>query len=579
MYNFTRLLAAPLLLVALHLSAAERTIGNLIFTYTVGSTEASVRMIEADGSENTAIPQSVTIPRSVTIDGATYDVTSIDNYGFTAPGSPYGYSYWDGVDPTEYSCFRDDYGNLRLKEVKFELPSNVRHIGQSAFQGCAVLESIVIPNSVESMGSEVFTECYSLTTAEFQTDDDGRVKLKALPKNAFSLCPRLQTLTLPEGIESIGDYAIQDCLSLRSIHLPNTLKTIGGHFLCNAKSLAMLTIPASVERIDGAFLHGCESLRTVYLLGQAASLAATFSEESETASSSFDAFPDSKGGTVTTAPSSEKVNHCTFYVPSDYYDSYVSSDVWKQLHSANNTDGNDIKTPLPGGQRTLGAEKWQTVIFYKPVASYKSVFGDGCMVARLTSATADDTDASLYHLDFTLIDGTDIPAKEPLLIYSPTPCSTLMFDADDEATDDFKTFYNTPHITEVEVGNQEGTTVQMIGMGAKFDLVKWDFYFKWDDTQKVGRFFRVPDNKSGITSSRFGCFWRVKRDGLQTEAQALGMKAPARPGTSGINAAAADDAQHFDVRIYDLSGRRIDAPASALKKGIYVVGGRKVVVK
>ena len=568
MYNFTRLLAAPLLLVALHLSAAERTIGNLIFTYTVGSTEASVRMYGA--------PESLTVPRTVTIDGTTYDVTAIDDYGFTAAGySPGGYWY----DGATYDCYRSTHANFLLKKVNFEMPSNIRSIGTGAFQGCAVLESIVIPNSVETMGTEAFTECYSLTTAEFQTDDDGRVKLKALPNNAFFLCPRLQTLTLPEGIESIGNYAIQDCLSLRSIHLPNTLKTIGGHFLCNAKSLAMLTIPASVESIDGAFLHGCESLRTVYLLGQAASLAATFSEESETASSSFDAFPDSKGGTVSTAPSSDKVKNCTFYVPSDYYDSYVSSDVWKQLHSSNNSDGNDIKTPLPGGQRTLGAEKWQTVIFYKPVASYKSVFGDGCMVARLTSATADDTDASLYHLDFTLIDGTDIPAKEPLLIYSPTPRSTLMFDADDEATDDFKTFYNTPHITEVEVGNQEGTTVQMIGMGAKFDLVKWDFYFKWDDTQKVGRFFRVPDNKSGITSSRFGCFWRVKRDGLQTEAQALGMKAPARPGTSGINAAAADDAQHFDVRIYDLSGRRIDAPTSALKKGIYVVGGRKVVVK
>ena len=568
MYNFTRLLAVPLMMVALHLSAAERTIGNLIFTYTIGSTEASVRMYGA--------PESLTVPRTVTIDGTTYDVTAIDDYGFTAAGySPGGYWY-DGVT---YDCYRSTHANFLLKKVNFEMPSNIRSIGTGAFQGCAVLESIVIPNSVETMGTEAFTECYSLTTAEFQTGDDGRVKLKTLPKNAFFLCPRLQTLTLPEGIESIGDYAIQDCLSLRSIHLPNTLKTIGGHFLCNAKSLAMLTIPASVERIDGAFLHGCESLRTVYLLGPAATLAATFSEESESGSSSFEAFPNSNGDKVNTAPSSAKVHDCTFYVPSDYYDSYVSSDVWKQLHSSNNSDGNDIKTPLPGGQRTLGAEKWQTVIFYKPVASYKSVFGDGCMVARLTSATADDTDASLYHLDFTLIDGNDIPAREPLLIYSPTLRPTLMFDASDEATADFKTFYNTPHTTEVEVSNQEGTTVQMIGMGAKFDLVKWDFYFKWDDTQKVGRFLRVPDNKSGITSSRFGCFWRVKRDGLQTEAQALGMKAPARPGTSGINAAAADDAQHFDVRIYDLSGRRIDAPVSSLKKGIYVVGGRKVAVK
>ncbi len=513
----------------------------------------------------------MTVPATIDIDGKIYKVTVIDDYGFTNEGtSPSGYSYWDGIDPTVYTCYRDTHANFTLKSVAFEQPSNIASIGKGAFQGCVALESIVIPNSVEEMGTEVLTECYSLKKVEFQTDEDHHVKLKVLPKNAFYLCPRLESLELPEGIEEIGDYALQCNLSLKSIHLPNTLKKIGGHFLCNAKSLLSLTIPASVTEIAGAFLHGCENLRTVYLLGKAASLGAKFS--AEYVSSSFDAFPGSLDA-VTTAPASSKVNNCKFYVPSDYYDDYVSNEVWQQLDESNNAIGNDIVT-LEGHDRSFGAMKWQTVIFYKPVVSYKSVFGDGCMVAELTSAKRDAKDPDFYHLTFTLIDGNDIPAQKPYLIYCPNKQTHVMYTEEDEETDDFKYFFDVSYTKDVAVSNEPSTSISMIGMGNKLALQQWDFYFKWDETAKTGKFYRVPDANKNINKAFFGCYWRIIKNGLKQEGSLANSKSFSNIPTS-IKSAAYKFPQ-VDSKVYDLNGRLIQQGAS-LTKGIYVIHGKKVV--
>lgn len=558
-------LLMTILLMASKASALADTYqkGDFTYTFDSGGQEASISL----NSDKAA----VTVPATIDIDGKTYKVTAIDDYGFTygddvkhyTPG-PYIY---EGVK-YNVNPIRDGYNNYRLHHIYFELPSNIRRIGTSAFQGCTNLESIAIPNSVEEMGTEVFTECYELKKVEFQTDEKHRVKLKVLPANTFYLCPRLQSLELPEGIEEIGNYALQCNLSLKSIHLPNTLKKIGGHFLCNAKSLESLTIPASVTEIAGAFLHGCESLRTVYLLGGAASLNAVFNDDKYGTSTSFDEFE-----AASTAPASDKVNNCKFYVPSDYYDDYVDNEVWKQLHNSHNALGNDIIT-LSGHDRSFGAMKWQTVIFYKPVASYKSVFGEECMVAELTAATQDGSDPDFYHLTFTLIEDDDIPAQRPYLIYCPKKQTHVMYDKEDEESDDFKSFYTQSYTQDVTVSNEPSTTISMIGMGNKLALQQWDFYFKWNEESKTGKFYRVPDAKTNISKAFFGCYWRIIRNGLkQTGAMANSKSLPSTP--TSIKQVEGKQPQ-ADLKVYDLQGRLIQQGTAGLGKGIYIVNGKKV---
>ena len=86
-------------------------------------------------------------------------------------------------------------------EGSMEIPSRldgvpVVEIGEGAFSGRHLLESVVIPDSVEVVGERAFAEC------------DG-----------------LEELRLGAGIKKIEEYAFNSCSSLKSVEIPARLKS------------------------------------------------------------------------------------------------------------------------------------------------------------------------------------------------------------------------------------------------------------------------------------------------------------------------------------------------------------------
>ncbi|WP_299142765.1 leucine-rich repeat protein [uncultured Dialister sp.] len=55
-----------------------------------------------------------------------------------------------------------------------------------------------------------------------------------------------ESITLPEGVTALSDYAFCYCPNLKEIKLPNSLRTIGRHAFYRLPSLKTLSIPASV---------------------------------------------------------------------------------------------------------------------------------------------------------------------------------------------------------------------------------------------------------------------------------------------------------------------------------------------
>ena len=51
--------------------------------------------------------------------------------------------------------------------------------------------------------------------------------LKVIERGAFSKCPALEEITLPEGVTDIGKNAFRGCKSLKKLHLPASLGQIG----------------------------------------------------------------------------------------------------------------------------------------------------------------------------------------------------------------------------------------------------------------------------------------------------------------------------------------------------------------
>lgn len=123
------------------------------------------------------------------------------------------------------------------------------------------LQSLVIGTSVKSIGSQAFVGCDNLSEVEYLYG------LTHVSEQAFINCSGLTEVILPESLTEIGHGAFEHCTNLKTLRLPNSLKTIKQEAFAHT-GLTTVVIPASVENIEiNAFGH-ITGLTDVYVLGE-----------------------------------------------------------------------------------------------------------------------------------------------------------------------------------------------------------------------------------------------------------------------------------------------------------------------
>ena len=214
-------------------------------------------------------------------------------------------------------CAFEDYGDFysfRCSTLtSLTLPSSLQSIGEEAFCGCKSLSSLTLPSSLQSIGDRAFSSCSSLTSLTLpsilQSIGDGAFRycksltsltlpssLQSIGDGAFTRCTSLRSVicnkfykvigqmllssdgtkviaywgensevTIPEGVQSIGDSAFRDCSSLTSFTLPSSLQSIGDSAFRDCSSLTSLTLPSSLQSIGNSAFYGCKSLRSLTL--------------------------------------------------------------------------------------------------------------------------------------------------------------------------------------------------------------------------------------------------------------------------------------------------------------------------
>ena len=130
-------------------------------------------------------------------------------------------------------------------------------IYQYAFDGCDRLESVTIGNGVEQIGDSAFCFCNCLTNI---TIGDG---VTDIDPHAFAFCDRLMSVTIPDSVTSIGHNTFSMCTSLVSVTIGNGIKIMGQSMFTGCTNLTSIKIPDSVTNISYSAFHDCTSLTSI----------------------------------------------------------------------------------------------------------------------------------------------------------------------------------------------------------------------------------------------------------------------------------------------------------------------------
>lgn len=183
-------------------------------------------------------------------------VTSIGTGAFIECTSLTSLSIPDSVESIENSTFS---GCTSLTSVN--ISNSVTSIGAEAFCDCSSLTSVNIPASVSSIGNKIFYKCTSLTELTVSEDNetyesDGKCIYTKDGKTLIAVAAGLTSVTIPDGITSIGGYAFCGCINLTSVNIPNTVTSIADSAFSMCTNLTSINIPDSVTSIgECAFME------------------------------------------------------------------------------------------------------------------------------------------------------------------------------------------------------------------------------------------------------------------------------------------------------------------------------------
>ena len=165
------------------------------------------------------------------------------------------------------------YGCSSLTSVT--IPSSVTSIGKYAFDRCSSLTSVTIPEGVTSIGIAAFSECSGLNAVRITSLEawckisfgDSLSNPLFYANNLYLNDTLIQELTIPEGVTSIGNYAFYGCSGLTSVTIPSSVTRIQSGTFSSCSSLTSVTIPESVTSIGNYAFYNCSSLKNVFYGG------------------------------------------------------------------------------------------------------------------------------------------------------------------------------------------------------------------------------------------------------------------------------------------------------------------------
>lgn len=139
-------------------------------------------------------------------------------------------------------------------------------VGES-FDVDGIIYNIISENTVEVIGlSKELTEISIPATISYE---DMTFNITGIDDSAFSTNnpesngSALTSVTLPEGLKTIGSSAFAWCENLVTVNIPSTVTTIGMHAFLNCSSLTSVKIAEGVQAVEEGAFAQCSALKSI----------------------------------------------------------------------------------------------------------------------------------------------------------------------------------------------------------------------------------------------------------------------------------------------------------------------------
>ena len=137
------------------------------------------------------------------------NVPESNNDFYTVDGVLFRKRDFDGLDNPSLISYPQN-----KKDSKYEVPTTVKSIGVSAFEGNTNLSTVIIPDNVEEINGSAFMDCTSLSKVVLPSN------LKKIESWAFRNCTSLTNINIPASVTKVGVSAFLNCSSLNNVTIP-----------------------------------------------------------------------------------------------------------------------------------------------------------------------------------------------------------------------------------------------------------------------------------------------------------------------------------------------------------------------
>ena len=231
--------------------AAVTTLGAYTFTDCKNLSE----VVFAEGSKLTNIPDwafhgtalsSITLPDAITsIGNSAFGGTTLESINIPSSVISIGNHAFNLLD------------NPTLKEVIFAKDSKLETIGDYAF-AFATMKQITIPASLKKLGNSAFSCCHKLREIKFEEG----CQLTEIPEQAFSVDENVSEIVIPAHVTTIAKRAFENTGLKKVTFAEGSKLSYIGEEAFFSTSLDDLIIPESVITIDDK-AFSCSKVKNV----------------------------------------------------------------------------------------------------------------------------------------------------------------------------------------------------------------------------------------------------------------------------------------------------------------------------